>query len=375
MLKVKKYLRGSGRVLAFVFIASVIWLLFDMAALRISINDANSQLLKERVVREREIFKQQSRVTVHMKRSFKNPIQRVDLAVTPAGKGLLNPGINLADVYRQGGKKPKQRLGEKQIKFLERRDGNLPRTNQPKYVLSEHKESTNLQSVTRKQVPVENNIVNLDLKRTEIEKNIAKDDRSKVRLPVVSNDTKGVQETKKNAFEESKKGPKAGDVQNILVKTNSKKTERTKDETKHGMKEGELETVKQHPGQITYKPQDKDVNDKKVNIEAEEKHVRAVAKTDLNAAKETTKPIFRVEPFSKDKTTSVKKTGLHKVQYLDATLVPRDPKAMGQFGQSGLVGSSEDAVVRKRWDEGFFNVYLSDQIPVDRAIPDTRPDM
>lgn len=365
MMKVKKYLRGSGRVLAFVFIASVIWLLFDMAALRISINDANSQLLKERVVRERGIFKQQSRVTELMKRSFKHPIQRMDLALTPAGKGLLNPGINLADVYRQGEKKPKQKLGEKQIKFLEHRAEN---------VLSEHKESTNLQSVTPKQVPVENNIVNLDLKRTEIEKNIAKDDLSKVRLPVVSNETKGVQETKKAAFKESKKGPKAGDVvQNTLVKTNSKATERTKDERKTGTKEGQLETVEQHPGQITYKPQDKDVNDKKVNTE--EKHVRAVAKTDLNAAKETTKPTIRAEPFSKDKTTAVKKTGLHKVQYLDATLVPRDAKAVGQFGQAGFVGSSEDAVVRKRWDEGFFNVYLSDQIPVDRAIPDTRPDM
>lgn len=374
MMKVKKYLRGSGRVLAFVFIASVIWLLFDMAALRISINDANSQLLKERVVREREVFKQQSRVTELMKRSFKHPIQRVDLAVTPAGKGLHNSGINLADVYRQGEKKPKQKLGKKQL--LERRHGNLPRTSQPKYVLSEHKESTNLQSVTQKQVPVENYIVNLDLKRTEIEKNIAKDDLSKVRLPVVSNETKGVQETKKAAFKESKKGPKAGDVvQNTLVKTNSKVTERTKDERKTGAKEGQLETVEQHPGQITYKPQDKDVNDKKVNTKAEEKHVGAVAETHLNAAKETTKPTIRAEPFSVDKTTSVKKTGLHKVQYLDATLVPRDAKAMGQFGQAGLVGSSEDAAVRKRWEEGFFNVYLSDQIPVDRAIPDTRPDM
>uniref|UniRef100_A0A3Q2R149 Polypeptide N-acetylgalactosaminyltransferase 5 n=1 Tax=Fundulus heteroclitus TaxID=8078 RepID=A0A3Q2R149_FUNHE len=38
-MKVRRYLRGSGRVLAFVFIASVIWLLFDMAALRLSIND------------------------------------------------------------------------------------------------------------------------------------------------------------------------------------------------------------------------------------------------------------------------------------------------------------------------------------------------
>ncbi|CAG09322.1 unnamed protein product [Tetraodon nigroviridis] len=47
MMKVRRYLRGSGRVLAFVFVASVVWLLFDMAALRLSINDVNSRILKE----------------------------------------------------------------------------------------------------------------------------------------------------------------------------------------------------------------------------------------------------------------------------------------------------------------------------------------
>ncbi|CAG09323.1 unnamed protein product, partial [Tetraodon nigroviridis] len=68
------------------------------------------------------------------------------------------------------------------------------------------------------------------------------------------------------------------------------------------------------------------------------------------------------------------KAGVHRVQHLDATLVPRDAKAVGQFGQAVLVSSSEDAQVRERWDEGFFNVYLSDRIPVDRAVPDTRPE-
>uniref|UniRef100_A0A3Q3G4M7 Polypeptide N-acetylgalactosaminyltransferase 5 n=1 Tax=Labrus bergylta TaxID=56723 RepID=A0A3Q3G4M7_9LABR len=79
-MKVRRYLRGSGRVLAFVFIASIIWLLFDMAALRISLNDVNSQLLKEQVIKERQLFRQQYRVTQLMKRGFKHPIQRVDLA-------------------------------------------------------------------------------------------------------------------------------------------------------------------------------------------------------------------------------------------------------------------------------------------------------
>uniref|UniRef100_A0A3B4WUG2 Polypeptide N-acetylgalactosaminyltransferase 5 n=1 Tax=Seriola lalandi dorsalis TaxID=1841481 RepID=A0A3B4WUG2_SERLL len=77
---------------------------------------------------------------------------------------------------------------------------------------------------------------------------------------------------------------------------------------------------------------------------------------------------------SKDNSTAVRKPGVHKVLSLDATLTPRDANAVGQFGQAALVASNEDAEVRKRWDEGHFNVYLSDQIPVDRAIPDTRPE-
>uniref|UniRef100_A0A3P9BNM4 Polypeptide N-acetylgalactosaminyltransferase 5 n=1 Tax=Maylandia zebra TaxID=106582 RepID=A0A3P9BNM4_9CICH len=58
-MRIRRYLRDSGRVLAFVFVASVIWLLFDMAALRMSLNEVNTELLKERVIREKELFKQQ----------------------------------------------------------------------------------------------------------------------------------------------------------------------------------------------------------------------------------------------------------------------------------------------------------------------------
>uniref|UniRef100_A0AAZ1XZR7 Glycosyltransferase 2-like domain-containing protein n=1 Tax=Oreochromis aureus TaxID=47969 RepID=A0AAZ1XZR7_OREAU len=140
-MRLRRYLRDSGRVLAFVFVASVIWLLFDMAALRMSLNEVNTQLVKERVIRDKEIFKQQLKATQHMRRGFKHPV----------------------------------------------------------------------------------------------------------------------------------------------------------------------------------------------------------------------------------------KSGVHKVLSLDLTSSPRDANAVGQFGQPAVVGWKEDAEVKKRWDEGHFNVYLSDKIPVDRAIPDTRP--
>uniref|UniRef100_A0A3P8PV78 Glycosyltransferase 2-like domain-containing protein n=1 Tax=Astatotilapia calliptera TaxID=8154 RepID=A0A3P8PV78_ASTCA len=86
-MRIRRYLRDSGRVLAFVFVASVIWLLFDMAALRMSLNEVNTELLKERVIREKELFKQQLKATQHTRRGFKHPVQRMDW--TQAGKGPL----------------------------------------------------------------------------------------------------------------------------------------------------------------------------------------------------------------------------------------------------------------------------------------------
>uniref|UniRef100_A0A8C8R815 Polypeptide N-acetylgalactosaminyltransferase n=1 Tax=Pelusios castaneus TaxID=367368 RepID=A0A8C8R815_9SAUR len=66
-------------------------------------------------------------------------------------------------------------------------------------------------------------------------------------------------------------------------------------------------------------------------------------------------------------------TGMHKVLTVDATLSPRDPKAPGQFGHPAAVPDDKQEEAKHRWKEGNFNVYLSDLIPVDRAIDDTRP--
>ncbi|XP_062354016.1 polypeptide N-acetylgalactosaminyltransferase 5 [Cinclus cinclus] len=65
--------------------------------------------------------------------------------------------------------------------------------------------------------------------------------------------------------------------------------------------------------------------------------------------------------------------GMHRVLSMDATLAPRDPRAPGQFGQPVAVPDDKQEEAKSRWKEGNFNVYLSDLIPVDRAIADTRP--
>ncbi|KAM4626760.1 polypeptide N-acetylgalactosaminyltransferase 5 [Discoglossus pictus] len=68
-----------------------------------------------------------------------------------------------------------------------------------------------------------------------------------------------------------------------------------------------------------------------------------------------------------------KGTGKHKVLKIDITRAPRDPTAPGQFGKAVEVPKDKEEEANRRWKEGYFNVYLSDIIPLDRAIEDTRP--
>lgn len=344
-MKVRRYLRGSGRVLAFVFVASVIWLLFDMAALRMSINDVNSQLLKERVLKEKEIFKQQSTKGV-----FKHPVQMMELDAILAGNQGPNPGIKVAEVYRQGGRKWDQMLLD-----LDHQGDKLSKTVRPKYPLSHYKEE--VQSVAPK--------------RQSLKDSRAIDGSNQVRLPLVVTDTTkvpaGVQEVKHALHTADDVVHKAQD-----------KTEKVKgdSEIKTGTKDSQPPSKEADPVKMTAKSSDKDVKGKEGTAKTEEKHVKTFAKSDLNAAKKTVKPTIkpRVGEQSKVNSTAARKPGVHKVLSLDVTLAPRDANAVGQFGQAALVASNEDSEVRKRWDEGYFNVYLSDQIPVDRAIPDTRPE-
>lgn len=367
MMKIRRYLRGSGRVLAFVFIASVIWLLFDMAALRISINDVNSQLLKEQVIKEREIFKQQSKVTQLMKRGFKHPVQRVDLAVTHVGKGTLSSSVKLAQVYRQGGKKQDQMLGDTKQSHLKQAGDKLLKTDHLKSVVSKHNEGAALQN---EGVPAKK-AVHLDLNGPKLEKSGVIDGSNKVTSPVVpSNKTQvppGVQ---------GNKPIKTGDaVQHSLDKKDLKAKVKDEQKTKTGSKVSQLQAEGAHPVKTT--PSNKDVKAKEVDIKNEKKQVRKFVKSEVTAAKQPPKPTIKLPAGkdSKDNFTAIRKPGVHKVLSLDLTHAPRDANAVGQFGQSVIVASDEDAEVKKRWDEGHFNVYLSDQIPVDRAIPDTRPEM
>lgn len=77
--------------------------------------------------------------------------------------------------------------------------------------------------------------------------------------------------------------------------------------------------------------------------------------------------------YQQSHTNTPENPGRHRVLRIDVTLSPRDPSAPGQFGRPVVVPPGKNKEAERRWKEGNFNVYLSDLIPVDRAIEDTRP--
>lgn len=352
MMKLRRYLRGSGRVLAFVFIASIIWLLFDMAALRMSINDVNSLMLKERVIREREFAKQKSKMSQVVKGGFGHPVQKVNPGVTQASNELFSIDKLAEKVYR--GKKRDQFFGYKKLGY-QQQAGDLPKSQ-----LSEGKNELAFHDTKTKQhVTLNvNEKSHLDSSESKTAANVA--------AKLVSNKTKlqfGTQDNK---------------VVELPKKTDLEAPPKPLDTAKNG----QAKTITQlkakdepHPGKTTSNTLIKDV---KVNIAITEAQVKANAKVVEEAAgKEQLQfvPKLQEKVDIKENVTAVrKKPGVHKVLSVDMTQAPRNPNAVGQYGHAVILGSEEDAEVKKRWSEGHFNVHLSDQIPLDRAIPDTRPD-
>lgn len=335
MVKVRRYLRGSGRVLAFVFVASVIWLLFDMAALRMSINDVNSQLMRERVIREKELMiKHQSRVTQLMKKGFNHPLQKVDLPVTRAWKKQKSK--KLAQAYRRGSKDLE--VNSNQIQKQDK----------------SHNDGANL---SKQEARPKKEAVNLDLNEKVAQKTQPPPDIQINNIPKNS----GLNRT-------------AHFARKAAEGTDSKTNQKIKGESaKNQTKTNSLQVEEAHPAQtIPHQSYNKNVNKKGENMQV--KRVVTTQKTDLNAKVELLEPAVDLQAAARINSTAGRKAGIHKVLHLDMTQAPRDPKAVGQFGQAVLLPRSDDAEVKKRWSEGHFNVYLSDQIPVDRAIPDTRPE-
>lgn len=187
-----------------------------------------------------------------------------------------------------------------------------------------------------------------------------------VAVTKVANLLPDVQEVKQTPPPASRKDK---DAQKVMDKTDSKTDKKLKVESINGTKGGHLKAEEARPAKTTSASLYKGVDQQDINNKSQEKHLSS--KTDQSVAKETPKAI---KLRTGDNSTAVGKAGVHKVLSLDMTQAPRDANAVGQFGQAAHVSSSEDREVRRRWNEGHFNVFLSEKIPIDRAIPDTRPD-
>uniref|UniRef100_A0A8C5NFP4 Polypeptide N-acetylgalactosaminyltransferase n=1 Tax=Gouania willdenowi TaxID=441366 RepID=A0A8C5NFP4_GOUWI len=318
MKMVRKYFRGSGRVLAFVFIASVLWLLFDMAALRMSFNDASSQLLKERVIKERELLKQQqqqlSRVTQVMRRGFKLPVHRGGLMPDAAAPQKVNSNYStkLVLVDKQG------------------KEQDLTRNR-----------STLEDKAPPKDITLKTEAVNFHIKETEV--NLTQFSQGDLKIKITNTSLHIVQKTdKKELISQINEEPTQPETVNLL------------------------DAKKAHPAETTPHNSHNKEHVKNDQDKAVEKQVALTSSRMFTKEKET-------QSKSKANSTAVRNPGVHKVLAMDVTQSPRDARAVGQFGQAVIVSKDENAEVKKRWDEGHFNVYLSDKIPVDRALPDTRP--
>ncbi|XP_027030482.2 polypeptide N-acetylgalactosaminyltransferase 5 [Tachysurus fulvidraco] len=349
-MKISKYLRGSGRVLAFVFVASVLWLLFDMAALRLSNADLNGQLMKDLVLKERELDKKINPNVRHHRVQKVNP----DMETSQSLDQLNRPVV---EVYRR---------------------------KKPGIIKAAQKSSGNISSVTLSK----SNNVHIDTKsfghKGTLEKQNAP--RNKVTPGAGENLKKGVL-TKTKAPSAGQEGKLQKLQPNISIdhqipsqdikipqqvvlsnKSDSTLKKVQKDSsnsihtpTRSAKQENSIQKV-----QIVDKSVVKDNKTDSVPVNAVVHVSGKPSQAPLNASKVQTRELLNSTGVSKQ-------GGLHKVMTLDSTLKPRDSHAVGQFGWAAVVAPDDQEESKRRWSEGYFNVFLSEQIPVDRAVPDTRP--
>ncbi|KAI4886545.1 hypothetical protein NFI96_027105 [Prochilodus magdalenae] len=395
-MKLRKYFRGSGRVLAFVFVASVVWLLFDMAALRLSISEVNTQLLKEVVVKERELAKMQATKALKVEdRDFKHPLQRVQ---PDLGEGKKSDGFEgkVVEVYRKPGKfSGEVKRGDAEKKKKDNATLTEVRgRGKGVHGNKEIKERKKLKKhISGKETTVRNPVAQqaktgtvekdqrMALSHTKAPPAVREEKRPKEvveekLLKLHSNETK---DTKVVPAQDTKlKSVQVTKVQNINIPVDSgllKKTNRTATQDAHPAADPNADRLIQR------------ADNKKgiLLINSENKHTK---KNDSTQALKGDTHKSSLQPGAMDPvklpaqepvrllngSSAVRRSGgLHKVMALDVTHAPRNMHAIGQFGQAAVVPMDKQEESRRRWSEGYFNVFLSEQIPVDRAIPDTRP--
>nr|XP_003478624.1 polypeptide N-acetylgalactosaminyltransferase 5 [Cavia porcellus] len=480
MNKIRKFFRGSGRVLAFIFAASVIWLLFDMAALRLSFSEINTRLLREDIVRREQIG---FRVQADQEKILSSSIRK--MRPSPGGLGkrvwgkenfrkiedsVLEMGDDLDQAQKERkmqntlmkgkvlplwhpghrqtptGTLTKQKAevkGSKSKAFsfqMTPRQTTVQGAQKSPFIAARRAALVNTSGYTET-VSTKQEILKTHSLSSDTSKQVAEGDIT-VTIDLRTNKTK----QQSQAVANKRTHPANPPVPNSVEATASNKTETQNKELhakKHKVHKGlpffklitdskGLRKLSMNKTQLRGLPED--VGTLKEQLNFSESHVVIITKEEelkTDTKKTSNSKIKTILPEIVDKSQGkqisrirskasfpspvlqkaiVSRTrneideglrpaginltakaqpaehkqshakvlvpedhGMHQVLKIDVTLSPRDPKAPGQFGRPVIVPPGKEKEAQKRWKEGNFNVYLSDLIPVDRAIEDTRP--
>ncbi|MBZ3879912.1 Polypeptide N-acetylgalactosaminyltransferase 5 [Sciurus carolinensis] len=480
MNKIRKFFRGSGRVLAFIFVASVIWLLFDMAALRLSFSEINTQVLKEDIVRREQIgFRVQpdqmkilyssikemrppqrghgkgawgkdifrkTEDSVHKFEDHLDQTQRIRKMKNTPGRDKVVPLWYPAHLQTLTGTLTKQKMegrdsnpemSSRQVTskqtiaqrvqktpFIVARGTPLVKISVhtgPVSIKKQAQRSHNLSSDTSKPAAERDQNTTINLRSKQQSQAVA-NERTHPGSPSVPKSGKAIalkktetqnKELNANKHKVNKSLPffKFFDGSNHLKKPSMNETPLGVLPKHVGVKVAQgkrLDFPESHVVIIT-KDEELRTNTKEISNSktqtvfpkvlggSQGKHISrnrseasfpslalqgttvSQTKKALAGAKETARINLTAKAQSAEHNQSHSKAplpehhGMHHVLRVDVTLSPRDLKAPGQFGRPVVVPPGKEKEAERRWKEGNFNVYLSDLIPVDRAIEDTRP--
>ncbi|KAF3824456.1 hypothetical protein GH733_008741 [Mirounga leonina] len=479
MNKIRKFFRGSGRVLAFIFVASVIWLLFDMAALRLSFSEINTRVLKEDIVRRERIgFRvqpDQTKILYSSIKEMKPPLrghgkgiwgkesfrkteksklkveddldqtQRERKMQNAPGRGKVAPlwhpeylqtlpvTLTKQNTERQDLRpeahsrhmaKQMRTQGAQRTPFIAARETQLAEISVhagPDNINQEAPKSPSLGGDASKQAAERNPNVTIspDTDRSKQQSQAVANERTHPASPLLPKSREAIAlnktETQSKELDSNKHGANESlPFSKFIANSNRSKKQSINEAPLGGLpkddgakvaggkkfsfseshvviitKEEELKTdTKQAPN-----PKNKTVLPIVLG-ESRGKHIarnrseasfpawRATVSQTHQALAEGLEPA-RVNLTAKAQPAELNQNhvkallpeerGMHHVLKIDMTLSPRDPKAPGQFGRPVVVPRGKEKEAERRWKEGNFNVYLSDLIPVDRAIEDTRP--
>ncbi|XP_078537839.1 polypeptide N-acetylgalactosaminyltransferase 5 [Lissotriton helveticus] len=473
MNKVRKFFRGSGRALGFIFAASVLWLIFDMAALRLSFSDINnSKLLKDELIRsERGRFNgwkkkawQEKAFTDAIYRSEGAQTQLVEANPDRFKERIRNRIQKKKELIAKKSNDTPKRAFNKTILLPGPMEGKMLEPNAPR-VLEKH--------INEKMMIPASSLNSADLLRTKQTAGAGlhpnpppTQSRSAVKLAAATSAAHGKPAAQNVA------GPVSPEPKNVARNFNvvgtshalppgevkreqhappqpNKLQEKTLikqsalpatpeiahvmlvDKEQLGEEKGGGEEALDIVGQAAIIAEKRNVNTTAkqqnvdgikvgTNMSSSRTHVESAHNNTarnatvqpkehfLNRLKSKQEPLPVNNPVDTHNANIIHRvnssnlkegivkqgidsmqpnvinqpdvgnalprdSGTHKVLTIDVTVLPRDPKAIGQYGRPAEVPKDKEVEAKRRWNEGYFNVYLSDLIPIDRAIDDTRP--